>query len=84
MYTSDHDTKYAEGFTVPLFSKQELAYGLKCMQKGRCTDSDGISLEMFLHSGEVNQQELFKCLNVVLVEGVIPVQVVRYFLYVVA
>ena len=72
MYTSDHDTKNAEGFTVPLFSKQELAYGLKCMQKDRCTDSDGISLEMFLHSGEVNQQELLKCLNVVLVEGAIP------------
>ena len=69
---SDHETKYAEGFTVPLFTKQELTYGLKRMQKGRCADTDGISLEMFLYSGEENQQRLLECLNNVLVEGVIP------------
>ena len=72
VYTSDQDTKYAESFTIPLFTEQELKYGLKRMQKGRCADTDGISLEMFLYSGEENQQTLLECLNNVLVGGVIP------------
>ena len=72
VYTSDHETKYAEGFTVPLFTIQELHYSLKHMRKGRCADSDGIVLEMFLYGGEFNQERLLECLNKVLLEGEIP------------
>ena len=57
---------------LPLFSTGELEHGLKCMQKGRCADTDGILLEMFLYSGENNLQTLLECLNEVLLSGSIP------------
>ena len=72
VYTSEHETKYAEHFTIPLFSTGELEHGLKCMQKSRCADTDGILLEMFLYSGENNLQTLLECLNEVLLSGSIP------------
>ena len=64
---------------VPAFNINELQQSLKKMRKGRCADTDGIVLEMFLFSGEQNLEKLLGCLNDVLLTGSVPSSWCNFF-----
>ena len=59
-------------FDIPRFSMDELRFALRRMRRGRCSDSAGVTLEMFLYCGDGLLQAMLGCLNSMLHTGVLP------------